>query len=180
MVIDPDLSSAILSAVAASGGVEDFEAFLERYRHPTTPQEEMRYLYALAGFADPVLAARAFELAMTEVRSQNAPFVFQLLLASRDNGPATWERIKEHWDEIGARVPANIFPRMLGGVTSLCRDPKLAGDVKAFVHAHPLAVGQRTVDQTLERLDINVSFAGSLGDKAAAVLSAGLQRLEKR
>jgi hypothetical protein len=180
MALDPDLASAILGVVAASGGSEDFEAFLERYRRPATPQEEMRYLYALAMFSDPSLAARAFELALTEVRSQNAPFVIQLLLSSRDNGPASWERVRDHWDEFEARIPGNIFPRMLGGVTSLCRDPQLAQDVTAFIRAHPPAVGQRTVEQTLERLQINVSFAASLRETATAVLSAGLTRLEKR
>jgi puromycin-sensitive aminopeptidase len=178
--LDPDLASAILSAVGASGGPADFETFLHHYRHPATPQEEMRYLYSLTGFTDPALAARAFELARTEVRSQNAPFVFQMLLASRDNGPSTWERIQDHWDEIVARSPANILPRMVGGVTSLCRDRELATEVAAFVRAHPLPVGQRTVDQALERLEINVAFATSLRETAQPVLSDALQRLEKR
>jgi puromycin-sensitive aminopeptidase len=180
IVLDPDLASAILGAVGASGGPADFETFLHHYRHPATPQEEMRYLYSLAGFSDPALAARAFELARTEVRSQNAPFVFQMLLASRDNGPSTWERIQEHWDEIVARSPANILPRMVSGVTSLCRDRALAAEVAAFVRAHPLPVGQRTVDQALERLEINVAFATSLRETARSVLSDALQRLENR
>ncbi len=178
MTLDPDLTSAILATVAASGGSDEYEDFLDHYRRPTTPQEEMRYLYALAGFTDPALAARTYELARTEVRTQNAPFVIQLLLANRDAGPPTWVRVKEHWDELIARIPANILPRMLGGVTSLCRDPRLADDVRAFVQAHPLAIGQRTVDQTLERLAINLSFSTALRDTAGPVLSAGLLRLE--
>jgi len=178
MTLDPDLTSAILAAVAASGGIDDYEDFLDHYRRPTTPQEEMRYLYALAGFTDPALAARTFALARTEVRTQNAPFVIQLLIANRDAGPPTWGRVKEHWDELVTRIPANILPRMLGGVTSLCRDPRLADDIRAFVQAHPLAIGQRTVDQTLERLAINVSFSNALRDTAEPVLSAGLLRLE--
>ena len=114
MALDPDLASAILNAVGASGGPEDFESFLEHYRRPATPQEEMRYLYALTGFADPPLPP-GFELALTEVRSQDSPFVIQLLLDNRDNGPATWARVVDHWDELVSRIPANILPRMLGG-----------------------------------------------------------------
>ena len=140
----------------------------------------MRYLYALAGFTDPSLAARTFEFARTEVRSQNAPFVIGMLLANRDNGPATWARLRDDWDELVARIPANILPRMLGGVTSLCRDPRLAEEITTFVRTHPLPVGQRTVDQTLERLAINVSFAHALRDSAPAALREGIQRLEKR
>jgi puromycin-sensitive aminopeptidase len=180
VALDPDLYSAILSVVAATGGPEQFEAFLERYRHPTTPQEEMRYLYALAAFNDPALAARAFELALTEVRTQNAPFLIHLLLSNRDNGATTWGRVADHWDDLLARFPANILPRMLDGVKSLCRDPALAEEVATFVRAHPLPVGQRTVDQTLERLEINVSFVMSVRDTASAVVGTGLERLEMR
>ena len=176
--LDPDLASAIIATVAASGGPEDYERFVEHYRHPATPQEEIRYLYALAGFTDPALAARTFEFARTEVRSQDAPFVIQLLLAGRDNGVSTWQRVQDHWDELVARIPANIVPRMVGGVSSLCRDGDLAAEVTAFVQAHPLPIAQRTVDQTLERLSINVSFAAALRDSAApgAACRAGATR----
>jgi aminopeptidase N len=180
VALDPDLASAILGAVAASGGPSEFEDFLERYRHPATPQEEMRYLYAMAGFPDPSLSARAFELARTEVRTQNAPFLIQLLLSNRDGGAATWARVRDDWAELVDRIPANILPRMLGGVTSLCRDPRLADEVTTFVRRHPLPIGQRTVDQTLERLGINVSFAAALRANAQTVLRAGLQRLATR
>ncbi len=178
MTLDPDLISAVLSTVASSGGNKEFDDFLEHYRRPATPQEEMRYLYALAGFPDAALAERTFELALTEVRTQNAPFVVQLLLANREAGPSTWARVVEHWDELVARIPANIMPRMLSGVTSLCRDPELAREIRTFVHEHPLSIGQRTVDQTLERLTINLSFALALHGTAVPVLRAGLLRLE--
>ena len=116
MALDPDLASAILEHRGAPrAGTEDFETFLEHYRHPATPQEEMRYLYALAGFADPALAARTFELARTEVRIQNAPFVIQLLLANRDNGPATWARVVEHWDELVAGSRPTSCPACSAG-----------------------------------------------------------------
>ena len=58
------------------------------------------------------------------------------------------------------------------------RDPRLAQGIRTFVQAHPLPIGQRTVDQTLERLAINVSFRDLARDTAVPVLSAGLSRLE--
>ncbi|HXW36178.1 MAG TPA: M1 family metallopeptidase, partial [Acidimicrobiales bacterium] len=105
--LDPDLASAIVGVIAAAGNPEDYEVFLERYRHPTTPQEEMRYLYSLAGFPEESLAARTFDLAMNEVRTQNAPFLIQLLLSHRDTGAATWNRVRDNWDAVVSRTPAN-------------------------------------------------------------------------
>ncbi len=158
MTLHPDLESAVLDIVASDGGAAEFEAFLARYRAPSTPQEEIRYLYALASFSDPVLASRTFDLALTEVRTQNAPFLLQALLANRSVGPMIWGRITEEWDTLVAKFPSNILPRMLDGVRALCNPPELADQVTAFVETHPLAAGGKTVEQILERLSVNVAF----------------------
>ena len=62
--IDPDIEGAVLQSVAAQLRPGDYEAVLDRYRHPATPQEELRYLTALAAFPDVELARRTFELAL--------------------------------------------------------------------------------------------------------------------
>ena len=131
--------------MAHSGGEAEFEAFVGRYRHPQTPQEEVRYLYALAGFPQAALSERAFEMAMTEVRTQNAPFLVQLLLSNRDNGAATWSRVSDSWDGLVERFPSQTVPRMLEGAKLLCRDAALAARVQSFVAEHPVRSGQRTV-----------------------------------
>jgi puromycin-sensitive aminopeptidase len=173
--LDPDLASTIVTVAATAGGPAQFDTFLDLYRHPATPQAEGRYLYSLTAFRPPELAARAFELARTEVRTQNAPFLVQQLLAHRDNGPATWARVTQHWDDLLARFPTNILPRMLDGVRLLCRDHALADDVRAFLGAHPLTTGQRTVDQTIERLAVNEAFVARTAT-VASVLAAALDR----
>ncbi|HXQ43114.1 MAG TPA: M1 family metallopeptidase [Acidimicrobiales bacterium] len=173
--LDPDLASTIVTVAATAGGPAEFDTFLELYRHPATPQAESRYLYSLTAFRDPALAARVFEMARTEVRTQNAPFVVQQLLAHRDHGPTTWRRVRQDWDDLMARFPANIVPRMLDGVRLLCRDPALADDVRTFIGTHPVPSGQRTVDQIVERLGVNEAFVARLG-KAATVLSAAIDR----
>ena len=172
--LDADTESAILDIVAANGGVSEYEAFLARYRAPANPQEENRYLYALASFTDPGLVARTFDLAVSEVRTQSAPFLLHSLVANRVNGPAAWQRITGEWDALVEKFPSNILPRMLDGIRGLCSPPEMAEQVTAFVEAHPLAAGGRTVDQTLERLAVNVAFgqreAGQLADTLTRAL----------
>ncbi len=174
MALHPDTESAVLDIVASDGGAVEFEAFLARYRAPSTPQEEIRYLYALPSFSDPALASRTFDLTLTEVRTQNAPFVLQALVANRTAGPESWRRITEEWDTLVAKFPSNILPRMLDGVRTLCSPPELAGEVTAFVEAHPLAAGGRTVEQILERLSVNVAFGQREGAGLAATLTGTL------
>ena len=173
----PDLASAVVEVAALVGTEADYERYLQRYRSPDTPQEEMRYLMALTAFSQPALAERTFELAATEVRSQNAPFVISMLLTHREHGAATWLRVAEHWERLVARTPVNILPRMLSGVRLLCRDAALAAEVRQFLAAHPLPSGQRTVDQAVERLGVNVRFAERLRATAGTALRAGLERL---
>jgi puromycin-sensitive aminopeptidase len=175
VALHPDTESAVLDIVASEGGVTEYEAFLDRYRHPTTPQEEIRYLYALPSFTDPELARRTFDLALTEVRTQNAPFVLNSLVANREGGPAAWQRITEEWDALVAKFPANILPRMLDGVRVLCNPPELADRVTEFVESHPLPAGGRTVEQTLERLGVNVAFGEREGAGLAATLRSALE-----
>jgi puromycin-sensitive aminopeptidase len=172
--LHPDTESAVLDIVASQGGADVYEAFLVRYRSPANPQEENRYLYALASFDDLALAARTFELAMTEVRTQNAPFVLQSLVANRVTGPATWQRITEEWDAVVAKFPSNILPRMLDGVRGLCAPAELAHQVTEFVETHPLAAGGRTVEQILERLAVNVAFGEREGSRLSATLTEAL------
>jgi hypothetical protein len=62
---------------------------------------------------------------------------------------------------------------MLAGVRSLCGDPQLAADVTAFLHRHPVHSGQRSVEQSLERLAINVAF----GDRERPRLGSLLARI---
>jgi len=175
--LDPDLVPAVVAVTAAAGGEVEFDAFLARHRKPANPQEEVRYLYALAGFEQPQLAERAFTIAVTEARTQNGPFLVHGLLAQRANGPQMWRLLRDQWDELQARFPSNIFPRMLDSVKLLCRDPALGGEVRDFLSAHPLPSGQRTVDQVVERLGVNMALAGRLADKTAGELSAGIDRL---
>jgi hypothetical protein len=62
---------------------------------------------------------------------------------------------------------------MLSGLRVLCRDEALADDVARFASEHPVRSGQRSVDQSLERLRINTAFGtrqrGGLGAVLAAV-----------
>ncbi|MGH9062428.1 MAG: M1 family metallopeptidase [Acidimicrobiales bacterium] len=164
-----DLAPAIVATVAAAGGAAEYEAFLERYRHPSTPQEELRYLYALAGFEDDALVARTLELSVTEARTQNGPFLLSRLLANRAGGVATWAFLTERWDALLSRFPDNTIPRMLDGLTALARSG-LVQEVHSFFAGHPLPSGQRTVDQILERLDVNVAFTEREGPHLARAL----------
>ena len=169
--LDPNVAAATVAIVAATGTAEDHAAFLERYKTSPSPQEALRYLYGLGGFPDRDLAQRSLALTLTDtIRSQNAPFLIQLLLQNRDTNELAWEFVKGEWDAINERFPDNTIPRLLGGVTTLST-PELAADVEAFLASHPVPQAVKTMEQHLERLRVNVA----LREREAARLAEALR-----
>ena len=72
--VDPSLAAASVAIVAAGGTSEDYERYLEAIAKARTPQEELRYLYALPDFRDASLIGRTLEMTLTgKIRSQNVP-----------------------------------------------------------------------------------------------------------
>ncbi|HET9733282.1 MAG TPA: M1 family metallopeptidase [Acidimicrobiales bacterium] len=168
--VDPDLAGAAVGVVAWTGGEQQYEAFLERYRNPSTPQEEVRYLYSLASFPSEALVARTLEMSLGEVRSQNAAFLVGHALTNRVAGRSAWRFVQDRWDALVERLPANSVVRMLEGLSALCTQES-AQEATAFFATHPVPSGEKTLAQILERQAINASFA----DRVSASLGEALR-----
>ena len=106
--------------------------------HPATPQDELRYLYALAAFPD-AGPGRAHLRPGRSTRSaaRTRPYLVAALLANRVGGPAVWERVTANWDELLARFPANSHSPDGRGRQALCGDPALADGRHRFPHRAP-------------------------------------------
>ncbi|HVC24683.1 MAG TPA: M1 family metallopeptidase, partial [Acidimicrobiales bacterium] len=176
--VAPDIASAVLGVVAHHARRAELDAMLARYHRPRDPLDEDRHVRALGRVSDPALAREVHELCLREVRSQSAPFVLSSMLASRSVGPMTWEFVTEHFDELANRFPEGMMPRMLGGVASLAwvdadGVPVLAGAVRAFLEQRVVGGFRRLVDQSLERLEVNVRLGRRLPAELDSLVSPG-------
>jgi puromycin-sensitive aminopeptidase len=173
--LPPDLAAAVLAVVASRADEATFEAILSGYRAPKDPLDEQRRLRSLAAVTDPGLVARVHDLSLTEVRTQDAPYLLLGLLANRDAGPATWAFVASHFSEIRERFPVKSIPRLLEGVAALVHldpdgRPLYAEEVRSFLRSQPFGGEQRLVEQSLERLAVNLRFAQSWRGRIAPVL----------
>jgi puromycin-sensitive aminopeptidase len=156
--VDPSLLAASINVIAATGGPDEFEGFAARFRGAATPQEEIRYLYALADFDDDPSIDRLAAMTLTDdVRTQNAPYLLRRALANRTQGERVWGFVRDHWDALNGRFPSNSIVRMLEGIRSLSR-PAVADDVFRFFESHEVPQGDKVLAQHLERLEVNVAL----------------------
>jgi len=156
--VDPNVLPALIAVLAYAGDAARYDEFLRRFRAATTPQEEQRYLYALAGFHDPALARQTLErLINGEVRTQDAPFVARGMLMSVDTREIAWEFVKAHWDTMDRLYPKHGMRRLAEGVTGLAT-PELEADVRRFFDARKPQFGGKVLAQYLEQLHVAVTL----------------------
>ena len=174
---DADVQAAAISVVAGKSGVDEFEQFVERAAATTSPQEQLRYLYSLGEFPSEELVLRAADLAISDaIRAQNGPFVVQRALRNREHGAAVWAFVRDNWARVTARFSPSLIPRVIEGTTWLV-DDAVAADVTAFVAAHPLPSGGRTVAQHMERLAVHRATVARERERfSAALLDARARR----
>jgi puromycin-sensitive aminopeptidase len=156
--VEPNIVAAATGVVASKGDPAQYEVFLDKFRNPTTPQEERRYQSALSAFPGEVEMNRTMAMALDgSIRTQDAPYLLAVCMRNKEQGHLAWEFVKDNWDKINKDFPANSIVRMLSGVTSLSK-PEQADDVIAFFEDHEVPSGQLTLQQTLEKLRVNVAL----------------------
>lgn len=165
--LDPDLAAAVLGVVASDADDAVFETILDRYRNPKNPNDQLRHLSSLAHLGDTAIAHRVHAMCLDEIRSQDAPYLLGSMMRNRAIGESTWQFITANFDELLERFPDNSIPRMLEGISALAQldpsgEPILAQDIEQFCDAHIEGPKKRLVEQSLERLAINVRLAGRL------------------
>ena len=169
-LVEPNLAAAALEAVASVGTDADFARFVELSRTGKTPQERLRYLYALPSFPGPEEFGRALEMAMNgEVRIQNRAAFLGACLRNRYHGEKAWMFIRDNWESINSTLPPNIIVRMLGGVRAISRRDT-AAEISGFFADHPVPQGRLMLAQHLELMGVNVAFRERETERLTAYL----------
>ena len=154
--VDRNVVPALVGIVAHTGGAAEYEKFYGKFKNAQTPQEETRYLFALAAFREPALIERTLELTLNgEVRTQNSPYLMRGILLNREARVKAWAFMKSHWDEMLRQYPDNSIPRMCEGIIGLVA-AELETEVTEFFAKHPVKQGAKQIEQHRERLRVAV------------------------
>ena len=169
---DAELVASATNAVAAVGTDADYEHYLSSFGTAATPQEELRYMYALAEFPQAAQIQRTIDLAFSgDVKTQNAPFLLNRCIANRRHGEMAWGQVRRQWDTANDKFPGNTIVRMIDPVKTLTA-PTTVADVQSFFSEHPIPQAAKTLDQILERQRVNAAMREREGERLATSLAA--------
>jgi len=146
--VSPDIAAALVSILAHTGDENRYKRFVDEFKNAPTPQEEDRFMYALAMFRDEHLLKQTLEKTLNgEVRTQNAPYLVAKVLLNPSGREVGWTFIKENWKQILKTFPEASLTRMIEGVTGLC-EKKYLDDVESFLQKNEMKQGKKTVEHT--------------------------------
>jgi len=168
--VESTLLNAAVPVAARSGDAALYEKYLARSRAVSDPEEQHRYMYALAAFSDPALVRRTMDYILSpEVRNQDAKiFIAQLLGNARQ---LAWELLKARWSEIQKKTGEFVGNTVIvGALGSFCGARALA-DVKNFFATHKVPDAERTLQQAEERIQACTTLAAAQSAKLAEWLN---------
>jgi puromycin-sensitive aminopeptidase len=167
---DRDLMPQLISILAHTGDPGRYQEFKQNFKNARTPQEEQRYLFSLASFRDAEVLRQTMEMTLNgEVRTQNAPFLMHSLMANPVSRYEAWDFVRNRWDAMVQKYPDSALPRMCEAVSGLLDRQQ---EVDAFFEQHKPRLGQKIIEQHLERLAVAVAFREREGRGLAATLSS--------
>lgn len=156
--VDPNLIPALVAILAHTGDEGRYGKFSDLARSAATPQEERRYLFALAAFQSPALLTQTLARTINgAIRTQDAPFVVSAVMSNVHGRELAWTFVKANWDQMDRLFPKQGLRRMCGGIGALAT-PELEQDVREFFVARKIDLGGKTLEQYLEQLRIAVTF----------------------
>ncbi len=152
--VDPTLGAVVLPLAARHGDQALYDRVLSAYRQATTPDDRQQYLNALGAFSDPALIRRTIDFALSpDMRTQDAGRLLARTVSAEGGLQRAWPIIRGRWSEVAKKVsPSFGTMYLVHALGSGCLSAT-AAEVKTFFDAHPAEGVDRTLQQSLERIE---------------------------
>jgi aminopeptidase N len=156
--VDASLARNTLEVAAHFGDAALFDEYLAALQHMQSPEQFYNVGYALVEFRDPHLVERTLQLAVSPyIRNQDAPHVIAGLLGKPSSQAVAWQWIKTHWPDVEKKITMSSGGDIIGAMRSAC-DTATRDDVQQFFTEHKIPSAERTLRQTVERINACISY----------------------
>ena len=110
-------------------------------------------------------------LASDAVRTQDAPYLFQVALMNRDLGGDAWAYVRDHWATITPRFTKTNTIALAQGARWLTAADEVE-DIQAFFEANDIPQAHLTLRQAMERQRLYAALRRRSADRLAARFGA--------
>jgi alanyl aminopeptidase len=184
--VDADTIEGVLKTAAKSGDAAFFDALLSAAKSAKDSSERRLILSALGSFTDPALVQRAMGLLLTgtfDLRESFHPLLFGPL-QERSTERLPFEFVRAHIDELVKRLPGEVgsdLAALLPAVGGPFCDATSHEAVYTFFkdRVKQYSGGERSLAQTIERIDLCTKQRAQLGPEIADYLRNNPQLSEK-
>jgi aminopeptidase N len=174
--LDANLADGVVALAARGGNAALHGRFRKAMADSRTPQEQRRFLLALADFRDPDLVDRSLALSLSDaVATQDVILLLVRLLANPAATEATWAFVVRRWARLRRRMPSLLASRLVEATPAL-RTPAYRREVARFFRTNPVPSGERALRQALERFDWYRDFRRPAALELEAWLDRGARR----
>ena len=151
--VNHELAFAAMRVAATNGDEAFYDKIIARLKAAKTPEEIFITRQALAAFSDPKLIERTLEFALSpDVRSQDSLQLISQVMRNPAAEKQAWDFVGQHWDKVKSIGGAYAGAAVAHSVGSFC-GAELRDDVSDFFATHHEPASERTVKQSLERIN---------------------------
>ena len=158
--LHPDLRGVVYSLSAQYGDDATYETLWNLERSTTLHEEKMRFLGSLSRFQQEPLLSDLLKRSLSEdIRSQDTVLVIGAVAGNPKGRNLAWEFVKSNWSEFDRRYGKGGFALMnLVSITGAFTTADRLKDVEDFFENHKAPSAERTIQQSLERIKLNITW----------------------
>jgi aminopeptidase N/puromycin-sensitive aminopeptidase len=166
--VNPSIAGVALQAAALTNDAALYDQYLAALKTAKDPGTYYRFFNSLPLFDSPALLHRTLEFALSaEVRNQDTATLFAIALQNERTREATWDFIRQNWDEVDKHLPPFEGEVEVVGSTSAFCDAQHLDQVKQFFTAHPAQGAERTLQQSLDAINQCIALRSAQQPKLA-------------
>ena len=168
------LASTLLNVAAIGGDAMLYDLYVAQLpKLSGQPEEYYRFFGALPWFRDAALVQRTLQFAMSpDVRTQDTGQLIGGLLLRPWARDAAWAFVQAKWDPLTKLLGTfQGIPGIVRTLSSFCSRDR-AAEIRQFFTAHPVPAVERTLRQSLERVENCAAVAERQSPAASMWLAA--------
>ena len=151
----------VLRVAAVGGDATLYDMYVEQVKKlAAQPEEYYRFFNALPWFRDPALIKRTLAFAVSpSVRTQDTGMLIANSIARPWSQDTAWEFTKAQWPTLLQKLGTfQGIPTIISSLGSMCSAEK-AADVRQFFAKNPVPSAERTLQQSIERIEVCAALA---------------------